>query len=59
MNSQAIEDFWESYCALPEQMRKHAQETYRLFRADPFHPCLNLKEVAKRRSLWSARVSRG
>jgi hypothetical protein len=59
VNSQTIEDFWESYRALPEQMRKQAQEAYRLFRADPFHPSLNFKEVDKRRSLWSVRVSRG
>lgn len=59
MNSQTIEDFWDYYRTLPEQMRKQAQEAYRLFRIDPFHPSLNLKEVDKRRSLWSARVSRG
>ena len=59
MNSRTIEDFWAFYRSLPLQIREQAQEAYRQFQADPFHPGLNFKEVNKRRNLWSARVTGG
>lgn len=59
MNSRTIEDFWGFYRALPKKVREQAQEAYRRFQADPFHPSLNFKEVDKRRDLWSARVTKG
>ncbi len=59
MNSRTIEDFWSFYRSLPEQIRTQAQEAFRRFQVDPFHPSLNFKEVNKVRHLWSARVSKG
>jgi len=48
--------FWLHYRRLPEEIRELADKNYELLRSDPYHPSLHLKQVDKRRRLWSVRV---
>ncbi|HEX6544231.1 MAG TPA: hypothetical protein VF040_20920 [Ktedonobacterales bacterium] len=59
MRSYTTDEFWELYRALPENIRRQAQEAYEQFQRDPFHAGLNFEEVDKKRHLWSARITRG
>jgi len=45
--------FWKCYAALPEEVRKVADDCYELLKADPSHPSLHLKKVGK---YWSVRA---
>jgi hypothetical protein len=45
--------FWRCYEALPEEVRRSADQCYALLRADPTHPSLHLKKVGK---YWSVRA---
>lgn len=59
MKSYTTDEFWELYRALPEKIRRQAQEAHEQFEHDPFHPGLNFEEVDTKRHLWSARITRG
>lgn len=59
MKSYTTDEFWELYRALPEKIRRQAQEAHEQFERNPFHPGLNFEEVDKKRHLWSARITRG
>jgi hypothetical protein len=52
--SKALPSFWDSYDALPEDMRRRADKQFRLFLNNPTHPSIQLKPVG---ALWSARVT--
>lgn len=56
MNYHTTADFWACYHALPEAVRKIADDNDHLLRADPRHPSLHLKRVGR---LWSVRVGIG
>jgi hypothetical protein len=45
--------FWKCYEALPEEVRKTADDCYELLKADSSHPSLHLKRVGK---YWSVRA---
>ena len=45
--------FWRAYEALPETVRRLADTSYELLKADPNHPSLRLKRVGR---FWSVRV---
>ena len=49
----ASPEFWACYRALPKDVQELADEKYKLLKADPRHPSLQLKKV---RRFWSARV---
>jgi hypothetical protein len=49
----ATERFWRAYGALPEEVRRLADENFELLKRDARHPSLHLKKVG---SFWSARV---
>ncbi len=53
MRHRASRKFWAFYHALPENIRRLADENYALLKADPRHPSLHLKKVGR---YWSARV---
>ncbi len=55
MLSYTSEEFWELYYALPVAIQKQADKQFALFRENPFHPSLRLKQIGE---VWSARVSR-
>jgi len=59
VKSYTTDEFWELYRALPEKIRRQAQEAHEQFERDPFHPGLNFEEVDTKRHLWSARITRG
>ena len=41
----ASERFWQLYSDLPVEVQRLADKQYELFRQDPFHPSLHLKQV--------------
>ena len=54
MKSSTTPDFWESYRALPQNVRDLARKTYQLWQANPSHGSLHWKPLAP--GLWSVRV---
>lgn len=48
----ASERFWQLYSELPAEVQRLADKQYELFRKDPFHPSLHLKQV------WEVRTTR-
>jgi hypothetical protein len=56
LKSLATAQFWVLYGALPEDVRKAANETYVRWREDPFHLGLAFKRVHPRLPLWSVRI---
>jgi len=51
----ASERFWQLYGELPPDVQRLADKQYRLFREDPLHPSLRLKQVGE---VWTVRVGR-
>lgn len=49
----AAPDFWNSYDALPADIRALADRAFALLKADPHHPSLHLKKID---TFWSVRV---
>ena len=46
--------FWQHYDSLPPEIQRQASKQYALFKENPFHPSLHLKQVGP---YWSVRVS--
>lgn len=44
---------------LPTGIRQHAQEVYKWFSQNPYHPSLHLKKVHPNRPIYSVRISIG
>ena len=53
MRHRANPRFWACYRQLPDDIRRLADESYRLLRRDPKHPSLHFKKLGR---FWSARV---
>jgi len=49
----ASERFWQLYRKLPVEVQRLADRQYELFREDPFHPSLHLKQVGE---VWTVRI---
>ena len=47
--------FWEACEKLPAQMRALAGKNFKLLKADPNHPSLQLKKIGR---YWSVRIGR-
>ena len=58
MNSRALPSFWACFRALPDEIQRAAEKAYALFKANPAHPGLRLKRVARDPRAWSVRVTR-
>jgi hypothetical protein len=58
VNSRGTPEFWQSYHALPPNIRAAARETYRKFAANPAHPGLQLERLKFDPRAWSVRVTR-
>ena len=58
MISKTTARFWQSYAALPVEVRRLADKTYAVWRADPGHGSLHFKKVGGHEVLWSVRVGR-
>lgn len=52
----ASRKFWDLYAKLPPEIRKVADERFRLFENDPRHGSLQLKRVGR---YWSVRLGAG
>ncbi len=59
MNSRTTRRFRELFAALPARAQRQARESYRLFRENPTHPGLRLKQVCREPLVYSARVGIG
>jgi hypothetical protein len=45
--------FWRFYAELPAEIRRLADENYKLLKSNPRHPSLHFKKVGR---FWSARI---
>jgi hypothetical protein len=52
--SRASEEFWDLYNHIPLNAQRAADKQFELFRKDPTHPSLHLKQIG---GLWSARIN--
>lgn len=59
MKSRTTSQFWKLYDALPEEIQRRADSTYRLWQLNPRAPGLNFKRVGRRRPVYSVRIGRG
>ncbi len=57
MKSFTTPDFWQTYQALPPDVKAKTKKAYQLWQQNPSHPSLHFKKVGK--NLWSSRVSCG
>ena len=53
--SLALPEFWRCYASLPAHVRVQADAKFALFRKDPFHPSLALKQKG---GVWTADIGR-
>ena len=56
MNSRTTRSFRELFAVLPARVQKQARQSYRLFRENPAHSGLHLKQVHPDPPTYSARV---
>ena len=59
MTSATIPKFWKLYRRLPKDVRQRARVVYAKWRADPFHPPLQFKELNGKPGTWSIRLGGG
>ncbi len=59
MRSATLPSFWAAYSGLSDTTKQRARKTYRLWRANPFHPSLHFKCVNHEEGVWSVRITRG
>lgn len=57
MISKRTKSFRDSYDRLPADIRRRADEAYRLFSADPKHPSLRFKKIHATEPIYSVRIS--
>jgi hypothetical protein len=56
MKSVATKRFWHCFHALPAEVQRQAEATYRLWREDPRHRSLGFKRLHARRPVFSVRI---
>lgn len=59
MKSYTQHRFWKCYDALPEDARQAADEAYRLWQQNPYHPSLQFKRVDPVDPIYSVRIGGG
>ncbi len=59
MDSHLSPRFRRLFQQLPQEVRREAKKSYRLWKTDPFHTSLHFKEVHEKKRLWSVRASLG
>ncbi len=59
MKSSATKGFRKQLAALPTEVQERAGRAYALWRADPYHPSLQFKQVSRRQPIYSVRVGIG
>ncbi len=58
MKSRVTEDFVACFAELPDFVKEQARKSYRLWKADPFHPSLHFKRIHGHEAMYSIRVGR-
>jgi len=58
MHSFTSSSFWKAYEELPPEIQKQADEKFKLWKENPFHPGLHYKCVNSEKHIWSARINR-
>ena len=56
MKSETLPTFWELYRKLDDRTRRQAQQSFRLWFENPFHPSLHFKVVNAHARVWSVRI---
>jgi hypothetical protein len=49
-------DFWELYEHLPAHVQRQADNGYKLFQNNPYHPGLHFKCINQQEAIYSVRV---
>jgi hypothetical protein len=57
MKSFATQRFWKCYNALPQAIKRHAREIYKLFKENPYYPSLHFKRIHSSRPIFSVRIT--
>ena len=53
MTHRTVPDFWQRYDTLPADVRRLADENFKLLKVDSKHPSLHFKKIKK---YWTVRV---
>jgi len=56
MNSHTTDKFRKAFAELPADVQKQAQQAYRLFIENPYHPSLHFKPIHPTRPIYSVRI---
>ena len=59
MKSRLTRRFRRAFTALPDDVKEHARDAYRVFRDDPNHPSLRFKRVHPSDPIFSVRIGLG
>ena len=59
MKSSVTNGFRKQLAALPAEVQEQAARAYALWRADPYHPSLQFKQVSRPQPIYSVRVGLG
>jgi len=59
IQSRTTRQFREAFASLPNDVRRQAERSYRLFRTDPRHPSLRFKKVDEESDVYSVRIGLG
>jgi hypothetical protein len=58
VKSRTTEKFRKAFAELPEQVRRHAKNVYKIFQNNPYHPSLHFKQVHSIKPVYSVRINR-
>lgn len=56
MNSHLTKNFRNQLAALPEEVRRRAEQAHRLFQQDPWHNSLRFKRIRGTKDIYSVRI---
>ena len=56
MNSYCTQDFWKFFARLPIHVQKQADNAYKRFKLNPYHPSLRFKCISQQESIYSVRI---
>lgn len=59
MKSRITDDFVACFRRLPDEVKSLARKNYRLWLANPRHPGLHFKRIAKKEPIYSVRIGIG
>lgn len=59
MISRINDRFKTCYEKLPNQIKKTAKKSYKLFKENPFYPSLQFKQIHNSKPIYSIRITKG